>query len=168
MHPEITKLEKEGLRELYQHVKWVRIYYKKTLPEMAALMGISPKKQIAIEQGKKDPWNDYLKRITDHFPDIRKAWLIDNQEPKLRSYQSEEQAEPKTEDSPRDFFKDFPDQNLNESERFVLEEVKSFSHFLETRNLKPQVKRLLLQLLIQSIDQELERRQRAQPQSSED
>lgn len=65
-------------------------------------------------------------------------------------------------DPGNDFFNHINDEDLSETERALLGEVKSFSDYLKTTSVPLRVKRLMLELMIQHIDQEIERLQNNQ------
>lgn len=155
---ELTAIEKQGLEEVQKRIKWVRVYYKKTIPEMASLLRVSTNTQVDIEKGDKEPWPDYLGRVLEQFEDVRREWLIENKEPKLSSYPVREkvrQTGMEAEPGPG-LYNSLESADLTPVEIEILVEVKEFSEFLRTRPLPVRVKRILIQRLIESIDQAIE------------
>jgi transcriptional regulator with XRE-family HTH domain len=152
------------------------------LSALAKALGMKPGSFSKYTSGQTMPGGNILKRL--YQLDINLNWFLTGIGPMFRrdkeetskitiedSTLSEEMAEgfKKEEQSKEEkekqkeaeqyvekLYSGFKKENLNPAERQFLQEVKQFSLFLESRPLNPQVKRLLLELLIQSIDQATE------------
>ncbi len=154
---EIEILEKRGLDSLTKRIKWVRLHYRKTISEMAQICAVSSETQISIEKSDKEPWKKYLDRILKNFTDVREEWLLKGEEPKLHSLINLNQV---NDDPGVNYFDGFEKENLSPEEEELLGEVEQFSDFLKRKDLKPRLKRILLERLIDSIDQALDQPQR--------
>jgi transcriptional regulator with XRE-family HTH domain len=148
--------------------------YEGNISALARHLGMSPQSFNKYAQGDTMPGGKVLKRLISI--DINLNWLLLGIEPMLISdiKQAEvskigmvkEEETPSEEDAGKyveELYSGIDLEDLNQTEREFLEEVKQFSLFLEERDLNPQVKRLLLELLIQSIDQALEQPPHDQP-----
>lgn len=149
-NPELNRLDNNELDALALRIKWVRLFYDKSIPEMASALDVTNKEQISIESGEHEVNQDYIQQFLKHFSDVNRSWLIDNEEPKLESLNKDNHK------IQNNYFSDINEASLNQRETDLLDEVKQFSNFLETRPLNPHSKRILLEQLIQSIDQEIE------------
>lgn len=166
-NPELSQLEENGLTNNAERIKWIRLFYKKTITDMASIMSVSPTRQLNIEKGGRKLWPEYIERIFKNFPDVREAWLKEGEEPKLHSYPTEE-ARKQSGNEIANHLAALENRAHSPAEHELLKEVKNFARLLESPNLHHQVKGILIDLLIQHIDRELERRQHAQAQPSGD
>lgn len=154
--PALTSLESQDINQLGLRIKWVRLYHRKTLKEFSRECDVSTTKQLKIEQSEEQPTPEYLSRLSESFPNVSESWLIENKPPKLKSVLNEPRKE---------YMESIPAADLSAAESQILDEVKQFSDFLRNRPLRPAVKRVLLERLIESIDQALEHPQYDAPQS---
>lgn len=131
--------------------------------DMARHMGMTPQAANKYFQGERDPGITILKRLVSI--DINVNWVIAGIPPMKISEikQADVGKIDLVAENGKDYFSDINQEDLSDAEARILAEVKQFSNFLRTRPLRPQVKRLLLELLIQSIDRALE-----QPQPGDD
>ncbi len=155
---ELSELENNGINSLISRIKWIRLYYKKTVSEMARICHVSTETQVSIEKGEKEPWEKYLTRVLENFDDVRKDWLLNGNNPELYSQKNIVRSP----EEDYDFLSELKKENLTPGEEELLGEVEQFSDFLKKKDLKPRLKRILLERLIDSIDQALD-----QPQDKE-
>lgn len=143
--------------------------------DLAKALGMHPGSFSKYTSGKTMPGGRILRKLI--ALDININWFLADIPPMLISDTdvntesgrieagvSEEEVSstyPKDKSSTRgtNYFTHINEEDLNQAETRLLEEVKQFSSFLETRRLHPHAKRIFLEQLILSIDQEVERRQ---------
>lgn len=141
--------------------------------DMARDMGMSPQGMNNYFGGEREPGNKILKRLV--AIGVNATWVLTGIEPiflkdikqvqdqKIKLYDSERKeeqvSEPGEEGDQDSYFGDFNTENLSDAERRIFVEVKEFSDFLRTRDLPLEVKRMLLQLMIEQIDRAAEQLQ---------
>lgn len=145
------------------------------ISEMARAMDMTPQSFNKYAQGDTLPGGVILKRVIEIGVNLN--WLLAGIPPMLISEMKDAginklfHAERKDLDkgdsgkkgdqanhqpSP-DFFAHINEENLTETELSLLEEAKRFSRDLEKWQIPPQVKLLMLELMIEHIGQEIER-----------
>lgn len=149
--------------------------------EMARMMGMSPQAMNKYFQGDRTPGFKILKRLASL--DINLNWIVNGIPPMRISeikeagvvkfdistepgedYKQGNQKKGADGSSPgNDFFSHINESDLSQTERSLLAEVKQFSDSLKSLNLPLQVKRLMLELMIEHIGQEIERLQSTDP-----
>lgn len=131
-----------------------------SLSDLARALGMKPGSFSKYSSGKTMPGGSILKRLI--ALDINLNWFLAGIPPMRISDIDEAQVSQVNfvNETEKDYFEGISREDLSDAERHLLEEVKHFSDFLESRQtLAPRVKRLLLELLIQSIDQAIEQPQ---------
>jgi len=136
---------------LGDRIRQVRKLLRKSQDEFGLDMGVSQSRQSRIEKEETEIPSSYLKNIVDKYGEyFNKNWLylgegsINNQvnEPNTDNYLAR-----------------LKEEDLSPEEEELLGEVEHFSDFLKKKDLKPRLKRLLLERLIDSIDQALDQPQ---------
>lgn len=137
-------------RRLYE----MRKYLNATQQEFGDTGGVSQSTQNRYEQPGTDVPVSYLDKIYSKYgSNFCEEWLYFGRGPMLR----ESSVSGYNRENPLDSGSDDPDAtHLSRKEAQIIAEVKRFSDFLKKRPLNPEVKRHLLQLLIESIDQTLD------------
>lgn len=126
-----------------------------SISDLAVALGMKPGSFSKYTSGKTMPGGNILMRLISL--DINLNWFLAGIPP-MRISEIDEAGVQKitVNNSEKDYFKNINVDDLSDSERQILAEVKRFSEFLENRSLHPQVKRRLLELLIESIDRAIE------------
>lgn len=131
--------------------------------EFARNMQMKPGAFNKYMKGDTMPGGIILKRLISL--DINATWLLSGIPPMKISDITEsgvikikmgEKKEPSKKD-PIDYFAHIDEDLLTETERHLLAEARSFSVFLQKANLPLQVKRLILEIIIEHISQEIVR-----------
>lgn len=145
--------------------------------EMSRAMGMSPQGMNPYFNGERKPGFKIIKRLVELG--VNATWVISGMEPMLISeireakfselnvasepddkeynHDKEEEKGGSNSESGNDFFSHINEADLSDTERFLLAEVKKFSDSLKSLSVPLQVKRLMLELMIEHIGQEIER-----------
>lgn len=138
--------------------KLVDIYTEGNKSKFAGLINMTPQTFNNYTAGNRKPGWDVMRRFLALGVNLN--WLVAGIPPVKTSDIKEagvSKIDMAAEPNRKDYFAHINTEDLSDAELHLLEEVKQFSAFLENRKtLRPQVKRLLLELLIQSIDQAIE------------
>lgn len=156
--------------------------YRGNQAEMSRAMGMSPQGMNPYFNAERKPGFKIIKRLVELginatwvlsgvdpmlISDIKEAIVINSnvaEEPKEEKYNHNKQKKGGDGSSPgNDFFSHINESDLSQTERTLLAEVKQFSDSLKSLNLPLQVKRLMLELMIEHIGQEIERLQSTDP-----
>lgn len=133
----------------------MRKHLKATQQEFGDVGGVSQSTQNRYEHAGTDVPISYLEKIFSEFGHhFNEDWLYFG-----RGAMLQHSAEPSSSSiqSPGNTSNTQLPTPLSLKESQIVAEVGRFSDFLKKRPLRPEVKRHLLQLLIESIDQELEK-----------
>lgn len=149
------------LNSLNSRIREVRGSLKKSQREFAAIVGVSQPRQSRYEQDGTDVPVSYLDKVCEEFGEyFDKHWFYTG-EGSIKNTQVNE-------DPGADYFTNMRREDLSSLEDELLAEVEQFSDFLKKKPLKPQVKRILLERLIESIDQAIEQPRNEGKPSDED
>lgn len=142
--------------EINQRILLVRKHFELTQAEMAQKCKVSQSNQSRYERNFDIPYS-YLSKLMDQFPSLNPCWLCSGRESMLKTPDRKvpKKIAPEEEGLTR-HFDDIREENLTKAEADLLDEVKQFSDFLKTRGLSLYLKRSLLQLLIEHIDQAIQ------------
>lgn len=127
---------------------------------MARYLGKEPNSFYKYFKGDRTPWMEITAQLGVLGVDLN--WFASETDISEKEYRNSHEykkgGEPgRAEEPPSpDFFAHINEENLSETERSLLEEAKLFSDFLKNLSAPLQVKRLMLQLMIEHIDQEIE------------
>lgn len=132
--------------KLNTRLRSMRKYLKKSQAEFATAGGVSQSTQNRYEQPGTDIPMSYLEKVFEtHGTHFNEKWFFHGKGEMLKPRQQEERETPELR---------FTD--LSHAEARIVAEVGQFSEFLKNRPLHPAVKRRLLELLVESIDQALD------------
>lgn len=139
-----------------QRILSVRLHYGLTQTEMAQKCEVSQSNQSRYEHNFDIPYS-YLNKLLNQFPALNCCWLYTGRGSMFNSSQKKEyrKTAPRQKEKARDF-DDIKGDDLTKEEADLLNEVEQFSNFLKTRGLSFHLKRSLLQLLIEHIDQAIQ------------
>lgn len=163
--------------------KIAEILFQGNQSDMARMMGMSPQAMNKYFQGDRVPGIKILKRLVSLG--VNATWVISGIKPMMIDKEQagvitinpdkdrkplpgeKEESETGTDTTGQekaqkempDFFAHINEEELTEAEQSLLAEARQFSDFLKTAQLPFQVKRLMLQLMIEHIDQEIVRLQ---------
>lgn len=143
----------------------MRKHLRATQQEFGDIGGVSQSTQNRYKQPGTDVPVSYLEKIFQKFGHVfHEEWLYFGRDPMLQ-----ESVKPSSSVKPITTRSGNASANpLSRKESQIVAEVGRFSDFLKKRPLRPEVKRHLLQLLIESIDQTLEELQDDGDESVED
>ncbi|MEX1120908.1 MAG: hypothetical protein WED82_02155 [Balneolales bacterium] len=136
--------------------------------EMARMMGMTPQSFNKYAQGETLPGGVILKRVISLG--INLNWLLAGIPPMMISdmkgsgvQELKESERIEAQDEGMDYFSHINESQLSETERDLLAEARQFSNSLKKFPLPLQVKRLMLELMIEHISQEIERLRNTDP-----
>ncbi len=165
--------------------KVVDLLFDGNQSDMSRAMGMSPQGMNPYFNGDRKPGFKIIKRLVELG--INATWVVSGvppimisdindagvvkidfepesdsviNEPKGGHYSIKEKSKTNAPGNQSDFFAHIDNADLTSTEESLLAEVKQFSDSLKNLNVPLQVKRLLLELMIEHIGQEIERLQK--------
>lgn len=137
-----------GKYNLGDRIREVRKLLKMSQEEFGLSMGVSQSRQSRIEKEETEIPSSYLDKIVDKYGEyFNKNWLYIGE-----GAISDQVREP----SDKNYLAKLREEDLTPEEEELLGEVEQFSDFLKRKDLKPRLKRILLERLIDSIDQAID------------
>lgn len=142
--------------EINRRIRSLRKYFGLTQAEIAQKCEISQSNQSRYEHGYDVPYS-YMNKLMSQFPSVNPCWLCSGRGRMLNPTGVKKEMHPVPEEELKTgYFDDISWSKLTKAEAGLLNEVKQFSDFLKTRDLPMPLKRSLLQLLIEHIDQTIQ------------
>ncbi len=141
--------------KLGERIRKIRKLLKMSQDEFGLKLGVSQSRQSRIEKDEIEIPTSYVNKVVQIFGEFfNEEWLYMNV-----GHITQNQVK---DDPGVNYFDNIDKENLTPGEEELLGEVEQFSDFLKKKDLKPRLKRILLERLIDSIDQALD-----QPQDKE-